>query len=329
MKKRIVLLVAAFLLSGDGFFNSTVFNSGLSNNGLSNGSLLLGGSAAWAQNDLGISKGKINKSLKRLEQLALIIRQIDESGVIGISAGMTGSTESTSSASTTAISADRTTSGSNIPSNGAHSSTGGTTNGSNIPSNDAHSSDGGTTNGSNIPSIGTHSSAGGTTSGITSSSNGNTTISSNGAALLMEVAGRCKELSGEILQNMGRVSTLGTLHSSSQKLQQRTLLLSKVDEIAKSLALHKSNLEALKSEAQGGRSPLSLNAAQGGKSAQAARRTQATANAAREKRAAQADKAAQARIAQLVAKAIGIMEQEYEFQVLATGCMASALGAMD
>lgn len=220
MKKRIVLLVAAFLLSGDGLFNSTVFNSGLSNNGLSNGSLLLGGSAAWAQNDLGISKGKINKSLKRLEQLVLIIRQVDESGVIGISAGMTGSTESTSS------------------------------------------------------------------------SNDNTTISSNGAALLMEVAGRCKELSGEILQNMGRVSTLGTLHSSSQKLLQRTLLLSKVDEIAKSLALHKSNLEALKSEAQ-------------------------------------ADKAAQARIAKLVAKAIGIMEQEYEFQVLATGCMASALGAMD
>lgn len=235
MKKRIVLLVAAFLLSG--------------------GSLLLGGSAAWAQNDLGISKGKINKSLKRLEQLALIIRQVEESG--------------------RASSADRTTSGS------------------------------------------------------TSSSNGNTTISSNGAALLMEVTGRCKELSGEILQNMGRVSTLGTLHSSSQKLLQRTLLLSKVDEIAKSLALHKSNLEALKSEAQGGRSPLSLNAAQGGKAAQAARRTQATANAAREERAAQGGKAAQARIAKLVAKAIGIMEQEYEFQVLATGCMASALGAMD
>lgn len=238
MKKRIVLLVAAFLLSG--------------------GSLLLGGSAAWAQNDLGISKGKINKSLKRLEQLALIIRQVEESG--------------------RASSADRTTSGSNILSNGAHSSDGGTT------------------------------------SGSTSSSSGNTTISSNGAALLMDVAGRCKELSGEILQNMGRVSTLGTLHSSSQKLLQRTLLLSKVDELAKSLAEHKSNLEALKTSAQAGKA-VPATAATG--------RAQATATA------AQAGKAAQARIAKLVAKAIGIMEQEYEFQVLATGCMASALGAMD
>lgn len=227
MKKRIVLLVAAFLLSG--------------------GSLLLGGSAAWAQNDLGISKGKINKSLKRLEQLALIIRQVEESGRA--------------------------------------------------------------------------SSTGGTTSGSTSSSSGNTTISCNGAALLMEVAGRCKELSGEILQNMGRVSTLGTLHSSSQKLLQRTLLLSKVDEIAKSLALHKSNLEALKSEAQ-----AATTAAQAGKAVPA---TAATGRAQAAATAAQGGKAAQARIAQLVAKAIGIMEQEYEFQVLATGCMASALGAMD
>lgn len=227
MKKRIVLLVAAFLLSG--------------------GSLLLGGSAAWAQNDLGISKGKINKSLKRLEQLALIIRQVEESG-------------RASSASTTASSADRTTSGS------------------------------------------------------TSSSNGNTTISCNGAALLMDAAGRCEELSGEISQYMSRVSTLGTLHSSSQKLLQRTLLLSKVDELAKSLAEHKSNLEALKTSAQAGKA-VPATAATG--------RAQATATA------AQADKAAQARIAKLVAKAIGIMEQEYEFQVLATGCMASALGAMD
>ena len=111
------------------------------------------------------------------------------------------------------------------------------------------------------------------------------------AAQLCQIAKQCKELSESISHYINQVSVLSTLQASSEKVLQRTLLLTKLDSLSKELASHKESISSI------GSSIMSTGAS---------------------------SKA----LKSIGAKIIKIAEKEYLYQAMAVGNMISALGAM-
>ncbi|MDY3293333.1 MAG: hypothetical protein SOX79_02230 [Candidatus Egerieousia sp.] len=108
---------------------------------------------------------------------------------------------------------------------------------------------------------------------------------------LCQIAKQCKELSEKISHYINQVSVLSTLQASSEKVLQRTLLLTKLDSLSKELASHKESISSI------GSSIMSLSAS---------------------------SKA----LNSIGAKILKIAEKEYLYQAMAVGNMISALGAM-
>lgn len=111
------------------------------------------------------------------------------------------------------------------------------------------------------------------------------------AAQLCQIAKQCKELSESISHYINQVSVLSTLQASSEKVLQRTLLLTKLNTLSKELASHKESISSI------GSSIMSLSAS---------------------------SKA----LNSIGAKILKIAEKEYLYQAMAVGNMISALGAM-
>ena len=111
------------------------------------------------------------------------------------------------------------------------------------------------------------------------------------AAQLCQIAQQCKELSESISHYINQVSVLSTLQASSEKVLQRTLLLTKLNSLSKELASHKESISSI------GSSIMSLSAS---------------------------SKALES----IGAKILKIAEKEYLYQAMAVGNMISALGAM-
>ena len=119
------------------------------------------------------------------------------------------------------------------------------------------------------------------------------------AAQLCQIAKQCKELSESISHYINQVSVLSTLQASSEKVLQRTLLLTKLNTLSKELASHKESISSI------GSSIMSLSA-----SSSASNGTSSKA------------------LKSIGAKIIKIAEKEYLYQAMAVGNMISALGAM-
>lgn len=123
------------------------------------------------------------------------------------------------------------------------------------------------------------------------------------AAQLCQIAKQCKELSESISHYINQVSVLSTLQASSEKVLQRTLLLTKLDFLSKELASHKESIGSI------GSSIMSLSPSSGASSC------------------ASNDTSSKA-LKSIGAKILKIAEKEYLYQAMAVGNMISALGAM-
>lgn len=119
------------------------------------------------------------------------------------------------------------------------------------------------------------------------------------AAQLCQIAKQCKELSESISHYINQVSVLSTLQASSEKVLQRTLLLTKLDSLTKELASHKESISSI------GSSIMSTSASTGTSSG-----------------------ASSKALKSIGAKMLKIAEKEYLYQAMAVGNMISALGAM-
>ena len=119
------------------------------------------------------------------------------------------------------------------------------------------------------------------------------------AAQLCQIAKQCKELSEKISHYINQVSVLSTLQASSEKVLQRTLLLTKLDSLSKELASHKESISSI------GSSIMSLSASSGTSSGTNSKALKS-----------------------ISAKMLKIAEKEYLYQAMAVGNMISALGAM-
>ena len=120
---------------------------------------------------------------------------------------------------------------------------------------------------------------------------------------LCQIAKQCIELSERISHYINQVNVLGTLQASSEKVLQRTLLLTKLDSLSKELASHKESISSI------GSSIMSLGA------------SSSTSSSASNGTSSKALKS-------IGAKIIKIAEKEYLYQAMAVGNMISALGAM-
>ena len=116
---------------------------------------------------------------------------------------------------------------------------------------------------------------------------------------LCQIAKQCIELSESISHYINQVSVLSTLQASSEKVLQRTLLLTKLNTLSKELASHKESISSI------GSSIMSLSA-----SSSASNGTSSKA------------------LKSIGAKILKIAEKEYLYQAMAVGNMISALGAM-
>ena len=116
---------------------------------------------------------------------------------------------------------------------------------------------------------------------------------------LCQIAKQCKELSESISHYINQVSVLSTLQASSEKVLQRTLLLTKLDSLSKELASHKESISSIESS-------IMSTGASSGKSSGASSKA----------------------LKSIGAKIIKIAEKEYLYQAMAVGNMISALGAM-
>ena len=123
------------------------------------------------------------------------------------------------------------------------------------------------------------------------------------AAQLCQIAKQCIELSERISHYINQVNVLGTLQASSEKVLQRTLLLTKLDSLSKELASHKESIGSI------GSSIMSLSPSSG-KSSGTSTGTSSKA------------------LKSIGAKILKIAEKEYLYQAMAVGNMISALGAM-
>ena len=139
------------------------------------------------------------------------------------------------------------------------------------------------------------------------------------ASQLCQIAKQCKELSESISHYINQVNVLGTLQASSEKVLQRTLLLTKLDSLSKELASHKESISSI------GSSIMSLSASSGtstgtssGTSSSASSGTSSSAS----------NGASSKALNSIGAKIIKIAEKEYLYQAMAVGNMISALGTM-
>ena len=135
------------------------------------------------------------------------------------------------------------------------------------------------------------------------------------AAQLCQIAKQCIELSERISHYINQVNVLGTLQASSEKVLQRTLLLTKLDSLSKELASHKESISSIGSSimstgASSGTSTGTSSSASSGKSSGTSTGTSSKA------------------LKSIGAKIIKIAEKEYLYQAMAVGNMISALGAM-
>ena len=124
---------------------------------------------------------------------------------------------------------------------------------------------------------------------------------------LCQIAKQCIELSESISHYINQVSVLSTLQASSEKVLQRTLLLTKLDSLSKELASHKESISSI------GSSIMSLSASSGTSSSASSSTSNGTSSKA---------------LNSIGAKIIKIAEKEYLYQAMAVGNMISALGAM-
>lgn len=131
------------------------------------------------------------------------------------------------------------------------------------------------------------------------------------AAQLCQIAKQCKELSESISHYINQVSVLSTLQASSEKVLQRTLLLTKLDSLSKELASHKESISSI------GSSIMSLSASSGTSTGTSSGTSSSTSTGASSKA-----------LKSIGAKIIKIAEKEYLYQAMAVGNMISALGAM-
>lgn len=143
------------------------------------------------------------------------------------------------------------------------------------------------------------------------------TASSTQAAAdqLCQIAKQCIELSERISHYINQVSVLSTLQASSEKVLQRTLLLTKLNTLSKELASHKESISSI------GSSIMSTGASSGtitGTSSSASSSTSSSAS----------NGASSKALTSIGAKIIKIAEKEYLYQAMAVGNMISALGAM-
>ena len=135
------------------------------------------------------------------------------------------------------------------------------------------------------------------------------------AAQLCQVATQCKELSESISHYINQVSVLSTLQASSEKVLQRTLLLTKLDSLSKELASHKESIGSI------GSSIMSLSASSGTSTGTSSSASSSTSSSASNGTSSKALKS-------IGAKILKIAEKEYLYQAMAVGNMISALGAM-
>ena len=144
-----------------------------------------------------------------------------------------------------------------------------------------------------------------TAQGATTAAAAPATAASTPAAAdqLCQIAKQCKELSESISHYINQVSVLSTLQASSEKVLQRTLLLTKLDSLSKELASHKESIGSI------GSSIMSLSPSSGASSC------------------ASNDTSSKA-LKSIGAKILKIAEKEYLYQAMAVGNMISALGAM-
>ena len=135
------------------------------------------------------------------------------------------------------------------------------------------------------------------------------------AAQLCQIAKQCIELSESISHYINQVSVLSTLQASSEKVLQRTLLLTKLDSLSKELASHKESISSI------GSSIMSTGASSGKSSGTSSSASSSTSSSASNGTSSKALKS-------IGAKILKIAEKEYLYQAMAVGNMISALGAM-
>ena len=135
------------------------------------------------------------------------------------------------------------------------------------------------------------------------------------AAQLCQIAKQCKELSESISHYINQVSVLSTLQASSEKVLQRTLLLTKLDSLSKELASHKESISSI------GSSIMSLGASSSTSTGTSSSASSGTSTSASNGTSSKALKS-------IGAKILKIAEKEYLYQAMAVGNMISALGAM-
>ena len=136
---------------------------------------------------------------------------------------------------------------------------------------------------------------------------------------LCQIAKQCKELSESISHYINQVSVLSTLQASSEKVLQRTLLLTKLDSLSKELASHKESIGSI------GSSIMSLSASSGTSTGTSSSASSGTSSGAS---SSTSNGASSKALKSIGAKMLKIAEKEYLYQAMAVGNMISALGAM-
>ena len=217
--------------------------------------LLLSFGIAGAQMDLRISNSKIKSSLKRLDQLELLVAQLNTASGSTPSAATLAATPA---AATTATAQEATTAAA-APATAASTQA--------------------------------------------------------AAAQLCQIAKQCIELSERISHYINQVNVLGTLQASSEKVLQRTLLLTKLDSRSKELTSHKESISSI------GSSIMSTGASSGASTGTSSSASSSTSSSASNGTSSKALKS-------IGAKILKIAEKEYLYQAMADGNMISALGAM-
>ena len=156
-----------------------------------------------------------------------------------------------------------------------------------------------------------------TAQGATTAAAAPATAASTPAAAdqLCQIAKQCIELSESISHYINQVSVLSTLQASSEKVLQRTLLLTKLDSLSKELASHKESISSIGSSimSTGASSGASTGTSTGTSSGKSSGTSTGTSSKA---------------LKSIGAKIIKIAEKEYLYQAMAVGNMISALGAM-
>ena len=175
------------------------------------------------------------------------------------------------------------------------------------------------------PSAATAAATAATAQGATTAAAAPATAASTPAAAdqLCQIAKQCIELSERISHYINQVNVLGTLQASSEKVLQRTLLLTKLDSLSKELASHKESISSI------GSTIMSLGASSGTSSGASTGTSSGTSSSASSGTSSSASNGTSSKALKSIgAKMLKIAEKEYLYQAMAVGNMISALGAM-